>query len=167
MKTGDFQRFLEQSGVRVSRQSLNNWNHAILENTEPVKKYESVGRPGFLTETESRSLVGGVLEKNEQGLPVTAKTIVSMAKEDVGIAMSSNSAHSFLVRHGLSSRLAKRSSNGYKLKNSQLAIILSRWIRENRESGLLSHATCEIGSIDCTFTRHTTTRTRTFSVKGG
>ena len=72
-----------------------------------------------------------------------------------------------LAEHGFSQRIAKVSSYGIIVEPRKLAEICFNWINQQRDAGLLGGDLLLIGSIDFTFTKHSTSRPQTFAIRGG
>jgi len=165
-KKGDFYTFLEKSGVPVSERTLERWTHAIQEAPLCSTPAPKRGRPPLIDSSEAEILSGYCLSLNEKHSVVTSSTVIDFARSFLGVEISRDTALRFLEDYGFSIRSAKRESSGVIPSDRDLAKVVSDWIREQRAAGLFERPFSKIGSVDFTYTRHTTTTLRTFVPRG-
>ena len=165
-KIGDFHILLETGGFQVSTRTIRRWSIEGRCNTSPTSQPVALGRPRLLKDEQAEVVAGYFLDKNERGQPATVHDAIDFARESFGINMCITTARKLLDDCHLSSRAAKRATLSSANETGDLAKICSDWIRTQRNNGLFPANRGLFGSIDFTYTRHTTTTLRTFAVKG-
>ena len=112
-------------------------------------------------------LVGHCLCQVSKGESVHLETVVDFCRTSLHVDISHPTASRILEQCGFSSRIDQVSSSGICVDPKKLAKICSDWIKEQRNAGLFSGIPLLLGSIDFTYTKHTTTRSSSFTIKGG
>ena len=97
---------------------------------------------------------------------VTLDTVLSFVQESFGVKLSKTTAREYLSESYLSSRVAQRVAPTASVGAHGLAKICSDWIRELRRGGIFPTSPGLLGSMDFTYTRHTTTTLHTIAAKG-
>ena len=166
-KPSQFDQLLETAGFPIPRSTLNRWSSTISETgVEPPRK-KKMGRPSLLDEAGAEVVVGFCLSKILIGEAVHLQTVVDFCREFLSVNLSISTASNILRDTGFSLRVAQVSSSGICVDPRKLAEVCSDWINKQREAGLFSGNPLLVGSLDFTFTKHTTTRISTFAIKGG
>ena len=166
-KPGQFDDLLETAGFPIPRATLNRWSSASQEPGASCSVVQKRGRPSCLDEAGAEVVVGYCLEKVLKGEAVHLQTVVDFCRDLLHAEITVSTASNILRDSGLSIRVAQVSSSGICVDPKKLAQECSDWINKQREAGILTADPLLIGSLDFTFTKHTTTRTTTFAIKGG
>jgi len=166
-KPSQFEALLETAGFPVPRSTLNRWSRTSGEPVASLSLEKKRGRPSLLDEAGAELVVGYCLSKILNGESVHLQTVVNFCRESLGVEITASTASNILHETGFSLRVAQVSSSGICVDIKKLAEVCSDWIKEQREAGLFSADPLLLGSIDFTFTKHTKTRTSTFSIRGG
>ena len=166
LKPGLFGELLEKAGMPVPERTLQRWSQSLRDRGSKPSAGMKRGRPSLLDEPSARILCGFCLSKNETNEILIPHTVVEFAKTYLGVTMSEDTALNFLHGSDFSVRKAKRVTSGKIPKPAELAKIVSDWIREQRKAGLFPDERHLLGSIDFTYTRHTTSAPTTFAQIG-
>ena len=166
-KPGDFDLLLETAGFPIPRRTLNRWTSAAEETDDSSPPPQKRGRPALIDEAGAEVLVGYCISRVSSGQGVHLQTVVDFCRDYLDIGISLPTASSILAKYGFSSRIAQVSSSGICVEPTKLAKICSDWIKMQRKAGLFSGEPLLLGSIDFTFTKHTTTRQTSFALQGG
>ena len=165
-KPGDFDLLLETAGLPVPRRTLNRWSGAAEKTAVSSSPPQKRGRPALIDDSGAEVVVGYCLCKVSNGESVHLETVVDFCRDFLDVDISPPTASRILEQCGFSSRIAQVSSSGICVEPKKLAKLCSDWIKEQREAGLFSGIPLLLDSIDFTFTKHTTTRPTSFSIKG-
>ena len=158
---------METTGYHIPRRTLNHWISQKSELDGSSSPTLKLGRPRLVDEAGSVLLVGYCLTRIRNGKSVHLRTIQDFCRDHLGCEISSATASNLAADHELSSRIAQVSSTGICVDLNKMAQICSDWINAQRQVGLFSGIPLLIGSIDFTYTKHTTSRPTTFAIKGG
>jgi len=166
-KPSQFDQLLITAGFNVPRRTLNHWISAKPEPAMCSISSRKRGRQSLIDDTGSMVVVGHCISKIQKGESVHLQTVQEFCRDMLGVEISRTTALSIFTEQGFSSRIAKVSSSGINLDTAKLSKICSDWINKQRASGMLSDKPFLFGSMDFTFTKHTTTRPTTYTIKGG
>ena len=166
-KPSQFEHLLETAGFQIPRRTLNHWITTKPDSDDTTSPPRKQGRPRLLDEAGSDTLVGYCIQRIMCGESVHLQTVQDFCRDYLDCEISLSTASGILAERGFSSRIAQVSSSGICDDIRKMAQICSDWINEQRKTGMLSGDPLLIGSLDFSYTKHTTSRPTTFAIKGG
>ena len=166
MKIDDFDAIVKKAGFLVTTRTLRNWERRILVPGVSGTHTRNVGRPKIFDDKMEHLIIGYTLSQIDIGSVVTPYDIRSFIKSKLNLTVCTRTVRNYMKRFDISLRLAKRAQGGLNVDLAQLGSIYRSWILEQRTKTVFPPELCCIGSIDCTYTRHTTSRIRSYSPKG-
>ena len=165
-KRDDISDMVKGAGYRVSLRTLTNWEKQIVNGDTPGSQRRNSGRIALLDDKMQRILVGHILKKNEEGEIVSRNSVKEFIFSEFGIKLTEKTVGNYLKKTGFSLRLAKRASGGLEVDLEKLGETYRSWLADIRSNDLIPTERCSLGSIDATYTRHTTSRIRSYSPRG-
>lgn len=166
LKRADFLDLLLEAGYEIPTSTLFDWKTRAQTPASHTPNTQTVGRPSVLSPEESKIVIGYALLQNDAGNVVSLESIKTTISEKLKKAISTATVHRILGNAGFSSRLARSGCGGFTVDTMKLAEIYSSWVIARHSDGVFDRDRSQIASIDFTFTRHTTSRTRTYVPAG-
>jgi hypothetical protein len=165
-KSGDFELLLRTSGLHVPSRTLRHWTQCSQDPVPSCSSPVEMGRPRLLDQERASIVLGYCLSRIRSNAVVNLQHVVDFVHASFDIQMTSSTALNYLREFNLSSRVAQVKSQAKLLESDELSKVYSDWIREQRKADMIPSDLSLLGSIDFTYTKHTTTRVRTYTVKG-
>ena len=165
-KPADFEVVLVAAGYSIPRRTLNHWAHTITHPAKTPGPSRKRGRPAALQPEQADISIGHCLKLLEENKIVQLTTLREYVWDEFCVSLSPSMACRLFHEYGLGSRTVQLYSCGTGTKTSVLADTYANWIRTQRDAGFLTLPRSKIGSIDFTFTKHRTTRLKTYAVIG-
>ena len=166
LKRADFLDLLLEAGYEIPASTLFDWKTRAQTPASCTPNSQIVGRPSALSSEETKIVIGYALLQNDAGNVVSLESIRTIISEKLKKAVSTATVHRLLGSAGFSSRLARSSCGGFTVDTMKLAEIYSGWVIARHSDRVFDRDCSQIASIDFTFTRHTTCRTRTYVPAG-
>jgi len=157
----------EETGYSIPSRTLSDWHRRAREGVVVAAGHKNCGRRSALCEEQGMALAGHVLAENDKNKVVTVNDAITFAGDVLGVKVSSTTVTRVLHQNSITNRISKTCTSGSVLTRGERVNICFKWLKAMRNSGNIPSDPSLLGSIDFTFTRHTTFRLRTLAAKGG
>ena len=158
---------MDDADYGISERTLQRYATKLNEGQAPLSNFKSSGNVKALSGSQTKILVGYVLDKVMKNEQVVGKTIRVFCKTEFGVDISKATVTRYMAELGFVKRKAKLKAKGYIVDVDSLVDLYLMWLQEARTTKFFSCDLELLCSIDFTFTSHRTRQESSYVPKGG
>lgn len=163
----EFRTLASEAGYEVSERTLREHRATAAAGRLPLSMDKHAGRPCALTDRQVMVLIGWALHQNDANETVDLRAASRFVQQQFQVAMAASTLLSYLHGAGLSSRLMRHRTAGFRLDREAMIEIYARDLERLWKAGVTSDRPSQVCMIDSSVLGWRLLQRRTFSPVGG
>lgn len=162
-----FRTLASEAGYEVSERTLREHRAAAATGRLPLSTDKHAGRPCALTERQVMVLIGWVLHQNDANETVDLRAAGRFVHHQFRVPMAASTLSSYLHGAGLSSRLMRHRTAGFRLDMEAMLELYARDLERLWQAGVTEERPSQVCMMDSSVLGWRLLQRRTFSPVGG